>query len=270
LADGGSPDRVLAISIGVVSLASVIALAALAFSGLALYQSFTGAVNGLSAFGRNQTSVAAFNITNGGVLTTILGVSANLSIEGVEYPAVSRQLQLQPGETGEFNLSLPHGIEDTLTEPGVLQAALFDGIDVNLTFGFALTMSPFLTATASSSQLSYVAPIVSNLDVRIMSVTPYNSTRSIISFVYSFYDSSSLSLNGTISAVLTDSLTGGSVLGSGSDQFKANAGTLNQGFLNLYANQSFLKPGVYYANLTITSSGATGFAVVPFTYSQGG
>jgi len=270
LADGGSPDRVLAIAVGVVGLASVIALAVLAFSGLALYQSFTEVADGLSGFGGNQSSLASFNITNGGVLTTTLGISANISIEGMEYEIVSRQLQLQPSETGEFNLSLPHGVEEALAEPGVLQAALFDGIDVNLSLGFYLAMSPFLTATASSSQLSHMAPIISNLDVRTLGTSPYNSTHTLVSLVYTFYDSSSLSLNGTVSVVITDSPSGGNVVGSGGGQFVADAGSLNQGHLDLYAYQNLLEPGVLYANLTITSSGATGSAVVPFTYPQGG
>jgi hypothetical protein len=239
-------------------------------SGFALYQSFTGAVNGLTSFGWNQTSLAAFNITNGGLLTTTLGVSANLSIEGSSYPVAARQLQLQPGETGSFNLPLPITMEDALTNPGVLQAALFTGLDVNLTMDVSLGLNPFLTASAASSQLSYLEPIISSIDVRPSATNPYNTTHVDIFLIYSFLDSSPISLNGTISVLLTDSPTEGKVVGAGTGPFVAKAGGLNQGTLDLYANASMLRPGVYYANLTVTASGATGSAVVPFNYGQGG
>lgn len=268
--DGGSPDRILTVAVGVVSLASIIALAALAYSGFALYQSFSGAINNLSAFNANQTSLSSFNVTNGGLLTTTLGVSANLSINGVNYPAVAHQLQLQPGETGTFNLSLPLSVEDAVREPGVLQSVLFSGVSVNLTVGLTLAMSPFLTASAQSSQNIEVAPVVSNIDVRIGTINAYNSTHVEISLIYSFSDNAPVSLNGSLGVVMTDSPSGGRAIGSGAGSFVANANSLNQGKLSVFADQSLLTSGVYYANFTITSSGETASVMVPFTYPQGG
>lgn len=269
MADGGSPDRILAIAVGVVSLAALIAVAALAVSGLALYQSLGGAVSGLAALGGNQTSTPAFNITNGGLLTTTLGVTANVSVEGVEYPIISRQLTLRPGQTGVFNFSVPQAVQQALGEPGVLQAALFRGITVNLTLGFSLALSPFLTATAQGSQVSDIAPVVSNLVVKIGAPAPYNATHVSVPLSISFYDSSDLSLNGTVAATVSDSPTGGKLVGAGSAPFEADANSLNSESLTLYANSSLLKSGVLYANLTVSSAGATASAVVPFTYGGG-
>ena len=257
-------------SIGVVSLASIIALAALAYSGFALYQSFSGAINGLSAFNGTQTPLSSFNVTNEGVLTTTLGVSANLSINGVNYPGAAHQLQLQPGETGTFNLSLPLSVEDAVREPGVLQSVLFSGISVDLTVGLTLAMTPFLTASAQKSQNVDVPPVVSNIDVRVGTINAYNSTHVEFSLIYSFYDNAPVSLNGSLGVVITGSPTGGTDIGSGAGSFVADANSLNQGNLSVFANQSLLTSGVYYANFTITSSGETASVVIPFTYPQGG
>jgi hypothetical protein len=242
----------------------------LAYSGIALYQSFTGAVNSFSAFNDSRTSLSAFNITNGGLFPTSLGISANLSINGVNYPAVAHQLQLRPGETGTFNLSIPLSVEDAVREPGLLQQVLFRGVTVNLTVGFDLAMAPFLTASAQSSQNLDVAPVVSNMDVRTGSVNPYNSSHVEISLVYSFSDNSPVSLSGTLGVVVTDSPGGGRFIGSGAGPFVANADSLNQGKLSIIADPTLLKSGVYYANFTITSSGETASVVVPFAYPQGG
>jgi hypothetical protein len=267
---GGSPDRILAVAAGVVSLASIVALAALAYSGIALYQSFTGAVNSFSAFNDSRTSLSAFNITNGGLFPTSLGISANLSINGVNHPAVAHQLELQPGESGTFNLSIPLSVEDAVREPGILQAVLFSGVTVNLTVGYNVALAPFLTVTAQSSQNLEVPPVVSNIDVRVGSTNPYNSTHAEVSLIYSFSDDAPVSLNGTLGVVVTDSPSGGRLIGSGAGPFVANAHSLNQGKLSIIADQRLLTPGVYYANVTITSSGEAASVLVSFTYSQGG
>jgi hypothetical protein len=266
---GGSLGRILVVAVVVASLVFMIAVSSIAYSVFALCQSLASVVHSISAASSSGSFPAAFNFTNRGLFPATLRISANISAAGASLSTASRRLELQPGETGSFNLSFPLSLESPASHPYMLQAVLLTGANVSLDLRVTLALSPFLNASRTSSESMKVSPVMSEFYVNAEPLQAYNSTDFEVLLPYSFFNGSPLSLSGNMSVWITNSPTGGTFVGCGTGAFEAHPSSLNHGEVEVIVSQVLrMKP--YYANITITSLGETASVVIPvYLYRAG-
>jgi hypothetical protein len=256
----------LGVAVTVVTLASIAALVTLGYTGLALYSSFSSALEGMGALSVGGPASTMVNITNNGLYPASLRMTVNVTASGQSLQVLDRRLYLRPGETGSVNLSAPISLEEATISPESFGDLLVKGLNVSMVVNFVFAVDPFVKASAQAAQSSFVGPVMSNLNLRASGASFYNSTHVVIPLTYAFFNRSPLSLQGNVTVSISDQLTGGNLAGSGSGPFVTDANSLTQGTLNVYLDRSLLKQGVYFATLTVSVGGASGEVTVPFSY----
>jgi len=261
-----SPGRIIWAAATVVSVVSLIALVALGYSVFALYQTFYTVASASKGLPNDLEMAPGFNITNNGLFPVSLALAASLRVNDSSFPIYTRELFLGPGQTGYVNFSALPPIERYIMTNGLLDEALFKGLNTFIMTDFRFTLGPFLAASGNLSQPFEVGPVVSDLRLRIIEVTPFNSTHVRATLSYSFFNPSTISLSGDLSVSVFNGMVGGDFIGSGDGRFITEGKSLTQGSVDLLLDESKLKGGFYYALLTVRAEGVEGTATFQFAY----